>query len=65
MQITGATAAAAQQSYNGPARLAADNDGDGRKGAAALADGDAAARRANRAIAQAAQPTSRKVDVKA
>ncbi len=38
--------------YTGPAKLAADNDGDGRKGAAALNDGDAAARIANRAIAQ-------------
>jgi hypothetical protein len=46
------TAAAAAHPYNGPAKLAADNDGDGRKGAAALSDGDAAAQIANRAIAQ-------------
>ena len=58
-------AAAAARPYNGPAKLAADNDGDGRKGAAALNDGDAAARRANRAIAQSGKSTSGKVDVKA
>jgi len=44
-----APTAAASHQYNGPARLAADNDGDGRKGAAALTDGDAAARIADRA----------------
>lgn len=69
MQITGATTALAPhtpQHYTGPAKLAADNDGDGRKGAAALSDGDAAARRANGAIARtAAGATSHKVDVKA
>lgn len=65
MHITGATAAAVQHQYTGPAKQAADNDGDGRKGAAALSDGDAAARRASQAISQAAQSTGRSVDVKA
>jgi hypothetical protein len=66
MQITGATAASQPHQYTGPAKLAADNDGDGRKGAAALDDGDAAARRAKAAIAQTTQSTkTRKVDVKA
>ncbi len=69
MQITGATAALTThtpQQYSGSAKLAGDNDGDGRKGAAALSDGDAASRRANAAIARTAQPaTSHKVDVKA
>jgi hypothetical protein len=65
MHIAHTTAAAVQQPYSGPARLAADNDGDGRKGAAALSDGDAAARRATQAIAQAAPSSSRSVDVKA
>ena len=64
MQVT-AAAAGPQHPYSGPARLAADNDGDGRKGAAALSDGDAAARIANRAIAQSPQTTSRSIDVKA
>jgi hypothetical protein len=64
MQITH-TSAAAPHPYNGPARLAADNDGDGRKGAAALADGDAAARTANRAIAQNGSSSPGSVDVKA
>jgi hypothetical protein len=66
MHITGATSASQPHQYTGPARLAADNDGDGRKGAAALNDGDAAARRASAAIAQTAQSTTtNKVDVKA
>jgi len=65
MHIAPTTAVAAQQPYAGPARSAADNDGDGRKGAAALNDGDAAARRASQAIAQAAPTSSRSVDVKA
>jgi hypothetical protein len=64
MHITGASATALHPQYSGPARLAADNDGDGRKGVAALNDGDAAARRATQAIAQTAQSTSRSVDVK-
>lgn len=66
MHITGATAASHSQQYTGPAKLAADNDGDGRKGAAALNDGDAAARRANAALAQNTQSAkTHKVDVKA
>lgn len=66
MHINPATTATVQQhAYTGPARNAADNDGDGRKGAAALADGDAAARRASQAIAQASQPSRHSVDVKA
>ena len=66
MHITPTTAASPAHQYTGPAKLAADNDGDGRKGAAAISDGDAAARRANAAIAQAAQSTKTdKVDVKA
>lgn len=71
MHVTGATAASPPHPYTGPAKLAADNDGDGRKGAAALNDGDAAARRANTAIAHSAhstsgsRSTSRSVDVKA
>jgi hypothetical protein len=66
MHITGAAAVSPQHQYTGPAKLAADNDGDGRKGAAALTDGDAAARRANAAIAHSARPTGTdKVDVKA
>jgi hypothetical protein len=64
MHVNAATAAPAHP-YTGPARQAADNDGDGRKGAAALNDGDAAARRANQAIAQSAQPSSGSVSVKA
>jgi hypothetical protein len=59
-----AVTAASQQPYNGPAKLAADNDGDGRKGAAALNDGDAAARIANKALAQSAS-SSGSVNVKA
>jgi hypothetical protein len=71
MHVTGATAVSPPHPYTGPAKLAADNDGDGRKGAAALNDGDAAARRANAATAQSAhstsrsQATARSVDVKA
>ena len=66
MHITGATAVSPQHQYTGPAKLAADNDGDGRKGAGALSDGDAAARRANAAIARTTQSTKTdKVDVKA
>jgi hypothetical protein len=64
MQITGTTSAVAHQ-YTGPARLAADNDGDGRKGAAALSDGDSAARTANRAIAQTTASAPGRVNVKA
>ena len=56
-----AVTAAPVHAYYGPARLAADNDGDGRKGAAALNDGDAAARTAGKAIAA----TAKTVDVKA
>jgi hypothetical protein len=55
MHISPATTPAHQ--YNGPAKLAADNDGDGRKGAAALNDGDAAARIATRALAQSGSTT--------
>ena len=55
MHIASITAASHQ--YTGPAKLAADNDGDGRKGAAALNDGDAAARIADRAIAQSRTDT--------
>ncbi len=65
MHITGATAAAVQHQYTGPAKLAADNDGDGRRGTAALSDGDTAARRASHAISQASQSSGRSVDVKA
>lgn len=66
MHITGAAPVPTPHPYTGPAKMAADNDGDGRKGAAALNDGDAAARRANAAIAQGGQSqTSHKVDVKA
>ncbi len=66
MHITAAASASQPHQYTGPAKLAADNDGDGRKGAAALNDGDAAARRANAAIAHTAQSTkTNKVDVKA
>lgn len=71
MQVTGATVVSPPHAYTGPAKRAADNDGDGRKGAAALNDGDAAARRANTAIAQSAhatsgsRSTSKSVDVKA
>jgi hypothetical protein len=64
MYVT-AAATAPQHPYSGPAKLAADNDGDGRKGAAALNDGDAAARTANRAIAQSPQGNSGSVNVKA
>ena len=60
MHIQAATAAPAHE-YYGPAKLAGDNDGDGRKGAAAVNDGDAAARTASRAIAA----TAKTVDVKA
>jgi hypothetical protein len=52
------TAAAHPQAYTGPAKLAADNDGDGRKGVAALNDGDAAARTAQTAIAKSAPAAS-------
>jgi hypothetical protein len=64
MHITGVTGSSTH-SYTGPPRLAADNDGDGRKGAAALNDGDAAARSANRAIAQSAKSASGTVNIKA
>ncbi len=56
-----AVAAGAVHPYYGPAKLAADNDGDGRKGAAALNDGDSAARAATKAIAA----TATSVDIKA
>ena len=60
MHVPAVTATPAHQ-YYGPAKLAADNDGDGRKGVAALNDGDAAARTASKAIAASAKL----VDVKA
>ena len=60
MHVPAVTATPAHP-YSGPAKLAADNDGDGRKGAAALNDGDAAARTASNAIAASAKL----VDVKA
>jgi hypothetical protein len=60
-----AVSAASQHPYTGPAKLAADNDGDGRKGVAALNDGDAAARIANKAIAQAGSTSPGSVSVKA
>ena len=60
MHIPAVTATPAH-TYSGPAKLAGDNDGDGRKGAAALNDGDAAARTAGKAIAAAAKT----VDIKA
>jgi hypothetical protein len=66
MQITGAAAVPPTHAYTGPAKLAADNDGDGRKGAAALNDGDASARRATAAIARSGpSQSSHKVDIKA
>jgi hypothetical protein len=64
MHINGTTAAPPHP-YTGPAKLAADNDGDGRKGAAALNDGDAAARTATRAIAQSTAASPGSVSVKA
>ncbi len=64
MHIPSATASPPHQ-YNGPARLAADNDGDGRKGAAALNDGDAAARIAKAATDRGGRPAQRSLDVKA
>ncbi len=60
MHIPAVTATPAH-AYSGPAKLAGDNDGDGRKGAAALNDGDAAARTAGKAIAA----TANTVDIKA
>jgi hypothetical protein len=60
-----AVSAASQKPYTGPAKLAADNDGDGRKGAAALNDGDAAARIANKAIGKSGTSSSGSVSVKA
>ena len=56
-----AVSATPVHAYSGPAKLAGDNDGDGRKGAAALNDGDAAARTAGKAIAV----TAKTVDIKA
>jgi hypothetical protein len=59
--------AAPPRPYNGPARLAADNDGDGRKGAAALNDGDAASRiaqTANSAITNGRPNGTARIDIK-
>jgi hypothetical protein len=62
MNVSSATASVTPQMVPAAARKAADNDGDGKTGAAALNDGDAAAQAARRA---ATPPSGRVVDVHA